>query len=55
MRWTLAISVALLLALAAYAGSAAVSLDGLVQAAKSGDGPAFAGDPLKARRNCDKN
>ena len=40
MRWTLAISVALPLALAAYAGSAAVSLDGLVQAAKSGDAAA---------------
>ena len=40
MRWTLAISVALLLALGAYVGSAAVSLDGLVQAAQSGDAAA---------------
>jgi hypothetical protein len=40
MRWTLAISVALLLALGAYAGSAALSLDGLVQAAQSGDAAA---------------
>jgi DUF2939 family protein len=40
MRWTMAISVALLLTLGAYAGSAAVSLDGLVQAAQSGDGAA---------------
>ncbi len=40
MRWTMAISVALLLALGAYAGSAAVSLDGLVQAAQSGDAAA---------------
>ena len=40
MRWTMAISVALLLALGAYAGSAAVSLDGLVRAAQSGDAAA---------------
>ena len=40
MRWTMAISVALLLTLGAYAGSAAVSLDGLVRAAKSGDAAA---------------
>ena len=40
MRWTIAISVALLLALGAYAGSAAVSLDGLVQASQSGDAAA---------------
>ena len=40
MRWTMAISVALLLTLGAYAGSAAVSLDGLVQAAQSGDAAA---------------
>ena len=40
MRWTMAISVALLLALGAYAGSADVSLDGLVQAAQSGDAAA---------------
>ena len=40
MRWTLAISVALLLALGAYAGSAAVSLQGLVRAAQSGDAAA---------------
>ena len=40
MRWTLAISVALLLALGAYVGSAAVSLDGLVQAAQSRDAAA---------------
>ena len=36
MRWTL-VSVALLLSLGAYAGSAAVSLDGLVRAAQSKD------------------
>ena len=40
MRWTMAISAALLLALGAYAGSAAVSLDGLVRAAKSEDAAA---------------
>ena len=40
MRWTMAISVALLLTLGAYAGSAAVSLDGLVQAAQSEDAAA---------------
>ena len=40
MRWTMAISVALLLTLGAYAGSAAVSLQGLVRAAQSGDGAA---------------
>jgi Protein of unknown function (DUF2939) len=40
MRWTLAISVALLPALGAYAGSAAVSLDRLVQAVQSGDAAA---------------
>ena len=40
MRWTMAISVALLLTLGAYAGSAAVSLDGLLQAAQSGDAAA---------------
>ena len=40
MRWTLAISVALLLALGAYAGSAAVSLHGLVQAVQSKDAAA---------------
>ena len=40
MRWTMAISVALLLTLGAYAGSAAVSLHGLVQAAQSGDAAA---------------
>ena len=40
MRWTMAISVALLLTLGAYAGSAAVSLDGLVQAARSRDAAA---------------
>jgi len=41
MRWTLAISVALLLALGGYAGAAAVSLDRLVQAAQSGDAAAL--------------
>ena len=40
MRWTMAISVALLLALGAYAGSAAVSLHGLVQAVQSKDAAA---------------
>ena len=40
MRWTMAISVALLLTLGAYSGSAAVSLDGLLQAAQSGDAAA---------------
>ena len=40
MRWTMAISISLLLALGAYAGSAAVSLDGLVQAAQSSDAAA---------------
>ena len=40
MRWTMAIAVALLLAFGAYAGSAAVSLDGLVQAVQSGDAAA---------------
>ena len=40
MRWTMAISVALLLTLGAYAGSAAVSLHGLVRAAQSGDAAA---------------
>ena len=40
MRWTMAISVALLLTLGAYAGSAAVSLHGLVQAAQSKDAAA---------------
>ena len=40
MRWTMAISVALLLTLGAYAGSAAVSLQGLVRAAQSGDAAA---------------
>ena len=40
MRWTMAISVALLLTLGAYAGSAAVSLDGLVRAAQSKDAAA---------------
>src|SRR4051812_44661036 len=40
MRLIVAISVALLLALAAYAGSAAVSLQGLVQAAQSRDAAA---------------
>ena len=40
MRWTMAISVALLLALGAYAGSAAVSLDRLVQAVQSRDAAA---------------
>ena len=40
MRWTVAISVALLLTLGAYAGSAAMSLHGLVQAAQSGDAAA---------------
>ena len=40
MRWTMAISVALLLALGAYAGSAAVSLDRLVRATQSGDAAA---------------
>jgi len=39
MRWTL-VSVALLLSLGTYAGSAAVSLDGLVRAAQSKDGVA---------------
>ena len=37
MRWTMAISVALLLTLGAYAASAVASLDGLVRAAQSGD------------------
>ena len=41
MRWTMAITAALLLVLGAYAGSAAVSLDGLVQAARSGDAAAI--------------
>ena len=40
MRWTMAISVALVLALGAYAGSAAVSLHGLVQAVQSKDAAA---------------
>jgi hypothetical protein len=40
MRWIMAISVTLLLTLGAYAGSAAVSLDGLVRAARSGDAAA---------------
>ena len=40
MRWTLAISVALLLTLGAYAGSAAVSLHRLVQAVQSKDAAA---------------
>ena len=40
MRWTMAISISLLLALGAYAGSAAVSLNGLVQAAQSSDAAA---------------
>ena len=40
MRWTMAISVALLLTLGAYVGSAAVSLQGLVQAVQSKDGAA---------------
>ena len=40
MRWTLAISVALLLALGAYAGSAAASLDRLVRALQSEDAAA---------------
>ena len=40
MRWTMAISVALLLTLGAYAGSAAVSLHGLVQAVQSKDAAA---------------
>src|SRR3954468_11881127 len=40
MRWITAISIALLLALAAYAGSAAVSLQRLVQAAQSRDAAA---------------
>ena len=40
MRWTMAISVALLLTLGAYAGSAAVSLQGLVRAAQSRDAAA---------------
>ena len=40
MRWTMAISVALLLTLGAYAGSAAVSLQGLVQAVQSKDAAA---------------
>jgi len=40
MRWTMAISVALLLTLGAYVGSAAVSLQGLVRAAQSGDAAA---------------
>ena len=40
MRWTMAISVTLLLTLGAYAGSAAVSLQGLVRAAQSGDAAA---------------
>jgi Protein of unknown function (DUF2939) len=40
MRRTMAISVALLLAFGAYAGSAAVSLDGIVQAVQSGDAAA---------------
>ena len=40
MRWTMAITVALLLAFVGYAGSAAVSLQGLVQGAKSGDAAA---------------
>jgi len=40
MRWTMAISVALLLTLGAYAGSAAVSLHRLVQAVQSKDAAA---------------
>ena len=40
MRWTMAISVALLLTLGAYAGSAAVSLHQLVQAVQSKDAAA---------------
>src|SRR4051794_18343125 len=40
MRGITAISIAMLLALAAYAGSAAVSLQGLVQAAQSRDAAA---------------
>ena len=40
MRWTMAISVALLLTLGAYVGSAAVSLQGLVRAAQLGDAAA---------------
>ena len=40
MRWTMAISVALLLTLGAYAGSAAVSLQGLVRAVQSKDAAA---------------
>ena len=40
MRRTMAISVALLLTLGAYAGSVAVSLQGLVRAAQSGDAAA---------------
>ena len=40
MRWTMAISISLLLALGTYVGSAAVSLDGLVQAAQSSDAAA---------------
>jgi len=40
MRWTMAISVALLLTLGAYSGSAAVSLHRLVQAVQSKDAAA---------------
>jgi hypothetical protein len=40
MRWTMAISVTLLLTLGAYAGSAAVSLHGLVHAVQSKDAAA---------------
>src|SRR4051794_29977096 len=40
MRWLIGVAAALMLAVAAYLGSALVSLNGLVDAAKAGDGAA---------------